>query len=372
MDLTALRANFEVIRHAVGPRVRIIAMLKSNGYGLGAVCVARALEPLAPWGYGVATAEEGEELRRLAGIERPILVTGPLPAESVALAAEAGLTPAMSDPGELERWATEARRRGTPLDFHVEIDTGMGRSGFDWRDTNRWVEAVRAATGSGARLTGVFTHFQSADAVERDPTQLQWERFWDALVQLPVSRQDLLIHAANSAAALRWPEYAADAVRPGIYLYGGHPAVGLPKETLPPPAPVVALRARITLIRQVPPGSTSGYGATHVAQGWERWGTLAIGYGDGLPRCLGNVGHALVRGRRVRILGQMSMDMTVVDLTDVPEAQIGDVATLIGRDGDAEITVEEVAGQASTISYEIFTGLTARLPRVVRGEADAA
>ncbi|HLU24901.1 MAG TPA: alanine racemase [Longimicrobiales bacterium] len=370
VDLAALRANFETVRRVVGPRVKIIAMVKANGYGLGAVRVVRALEPLSPWAYGVATAEEGLELRREAGIERPILVAGPLPPDAARIAVEAGLVPSVSDLAGLERLANEARRRGAPLEFHVEIDTGMGRSGFDWRDAACWSEAVRAATGPGVRWTGVFTHFHSADAPDRGPTQLQWERFQDALVKLPVPRRDLVVHAANSAAAVRWPEYAADAVRPGIYLYGGHPAPGVAPALLPPPQPVASVRARITFVRDVPPGSTTGYGATYAARGRERWGTLAIGYGDGLPRCLGNVGHALVRGRRVPIIGRISMDMTVVDLTDVPEAQPGDVATLIGRDGEAEITVDEVAAQAGTISYEILTGLTARLPRVVRRDDD--
>jgi alanine racemase len=183
------------------------------------------------------------------------------------------------------------------------------------------------------------------------------------VAQLPVSREDLMVHAANSAAALRWPEYAADAVRPGIFLYGGH-AVGEPVVGVPQPLAVASVRARIALIRQVPPGSTVGYGATYAARGWERWATLGIGYGDGLPRSLGNRGAALVRGQRVPIIGRISMDMTVVDITAAGGAGVGDVATFIGRDGDAEITVDEVAQHAGTIAYEILTGFTPRLPRV--------
>jgi alanine racemase len=366
VDLDAVRENYKTIRRAVGPQPGILAMVKANAYGLGAERVVRALEPLGPWGFGVATAEEGASLRR-AGVERPILVVSPLSREALAVAAAARLTIAVSDLQALEEWAKQARRQGTMLDFHVEVDTGMGRAGFDWRKAAEWGEAVRSRAGEAVRWTGIYTHFQGADAADRGPTALQWERFRDALVQLPVSREDLLVHAANSAAALRWPEYAADLVRPGIFLYGGHPAPGLPAGELPAPRAVAALRARLVLARDVPPGSTVGYGATHVARGWERWGTVAIGYGDGLPRCLGNRGSALVRGRRVPILGRISMDMTVVDLTGVPEASVGDVVTLIGRDGDEEITVDEVAAQAGTIGYEILTGLTARLPRVEIG-----
>ena len=368
VDLDAVRENYQTIRRTVGPQPGILAMVKANAYGLGAERVVRALEPLGPWGFGVATAEEGASLRR-AGVERPILVVSPLSREALPVAAAARLTIAVSDLATLDAWAEQARRLGTTLDFHVEVDTGMGRAGFDWREAAEWGEAVRSRSGGAVRWTGVYTHFQGADAADRGPTALQWERFRDALVQLPVSQEDLVVHAANSAAALRWPEYAADVVRPGIFLYGGHPAPGLPASELPAPRPVVAVRARLVLARDVPPGSTVGYGATHVARGWERWGTVAIGYGDGLPRCLGNRGAALVRGRRVPILGRISMDMTVVDLTGVPGAEVGDVVTLIGRDGDEEITVDEVAAQAGTIGYEILTGLTARLPRVERGQA---
>lgn len=363
VDLDALRANYDTIRRTVGRRPAVIAMVKADGYGLGARRVARALEAVEPWAYGVATAEEGASLRE-AGFARPIIVCGPLPPQAVDVAAASGLTASISDLAGLERWAAAAERAPGGLDFHVEIDTGMGRCGFDWRETPRWSEAVRARLAPELRWTGVFTHFQGADAPERLYTMTQWERFSHALDQLAVPREELMIHAANSAASLRFPEFAADAVRPGIYLYGGHPAPGVAE--VPAPRPVASVRSRIILVRDVPPGSTVGYGATHVARRWERWGTLGIGYGDGLPRSLGNHGSALAHGRRVPIIGRISMDLTVVDLTDVPEARVGDVATLIGRDGGLEITLEEVAAHAGTIGYEVLTGLTARLPRVER------
>lgn len=364
LDLDALRANFDTIRRVVGPRVGVIAMVKGDGYGLGATRVVRALEPLEPWGYGVGSAEEGAALRAL-GVQRPILVFCPLPTSAdVAIAAEARLTPALSDLDSLDRWTEAVARVPGGGEFHVEVDTGMGRCGFDWRDTARWAAAIRSRLSPSLRWTGVFTHFHGADAPDKVYTLTQWARFKDALDQLPVSREDLVVHAANSAATLRFREFVTDAVRPGIFLYGGDPAPGL---GLPRPRPVVAVRARIVLIRDVAPGTTVGYGATHVARRWERWGTLAIGYGDGLRRALSNNGDVIVHGRRVPVVGRISMDLTVVNLTDVPDARVGDVATLIGRDGDAEITLEEVAAHADTISYEILTGLTPRLPRVERG-----
>ncbi|MEX0907432.1 MAG: alanine racemase [Gemmatimonadota bacterium] len=363
IDLEALRENYRAVRAAVGERPAIIAMVKADGYGLGAARVVRALEPLEPWGYGIATADEGAALRDM-GVRRPIVVFGPLPPGAVEKAASAGLVATISDLAALDMWRAAAGRHG-PLHFHVEIDTGMGRSGFDWRDTPQWAPAVRARCGDELVWAGAFTHFHSADSADPAPTAAQWERLQDALSQLPLSREDLMVHAGSSAAALRWPEYAADAVRPGIFLYGGQ--AGAPSTGVGLPRPVASVKARLVLVRQVPPGTTVGYGATHVARGWERWGTVAVGYGDGLPRRLGNRGSALVHGRVVPIVGRISMDMTVVDITGVPEAAVGDVVTLIGRDGNAEITLDQVAAQAETISYEILTGLRPRLPRVEKG-----
>jgi alanine racemase len=363
VDLEALRANFQTVRQRVGPGAAIIAMVKADGYGLGAARVVRALEPLEPWGYGVATAAEGEALRD-SGITRPILVLGPLPPLATEQAARAGLLASISDMDALERWIAAARKLGRSLEFHTEVDTGMGRAGFDWRKSAEWGAAVYELAGDDARWTGVFTHFHGADAPERAATAAQWERFQDALAQLPVSREDLMVHVANSAAALRWPELAGDAVRPGIFLYGGNPWAPVVYPELPSPRTVASVRARIVLMREVSPGSTVGYGATHVAKSWERWATLSIGYGDGLPRALGNRGAALLHGKRVPIVGRISMDMTVVDVSAVEEARVGDAVTLMGVDGGMHIDLDDVAQQVGTIGYEILTGLTQRLPRV--------
>jgi alanine racemase len=362
VDTGALRANYGRIQRSVGDNVAIIPMVKADAYGLGAERVVRTLEPLNPYAFGVAAAEEGRALRA-AGVRRPIIVFTPLTREAMQVAAQQELTPAISDVGLLDHWV----EIGSGAGFHLEIDTGMGRAGFDWRETATWGDRVREAVARGALCSGVFTHFHGADAADGSAAATQWQRFRDALAQLPLSKENLLLHACNSAAALRWPEYALDAVRPGIFLYGGHPAPGIPGDEAFRPDPVAAVHARVVLVRDVPPGSTVGYGATHVARGWERWATLAIGYGDGLPRSLGNVGSALVQGRRARIVGRISMDMTVVDVTGIAGVTAGDTATFIGSDGEEEILVDEVAAQAGTITYEILTGLTPRLRRAERG-----
>jgi alanine racemase len=364
VSASALRANYEAVRSRAGGRAAVIPMVKADGYGLGAAWVVRTLEPLGPWGFGVATAAEGAFLRQ-QGIRLPIIVFSPLTDDALEQAARQRLTVAISDLPALQRWAGLAGQ-SDPLDFHLEIDTGMGRAGFDWRETGVWAEPVRALCSERLRWAGVYTHFHSADAAEPASAARQWERLHDAIGQLPVSRENLMVHACNSAAAMRWPEYAADAVRPGIFLYGGHPAPGAAE--VQAPKAVCSVHSRIVLVRNVPPGSTLGYGATHIARSPETWATLGIGYGDGWPRNLGNRGHAIVRGERVRVIGRISMDMTVVDVTGLTGVRAGDEALLIGRSGDEEITVDEVATRAETISYEILTGLTARLPRLERAD----
>ncbi len=331
-------------------------MVKANAYGLGVRDTIAALEADEPGGYGVATVEEGLELRAL-GVERPVFVMTPPPIPSLPAALEGGLTLCLSDLDSLRALAAEAARRGRRATFHIEVDTGMGRAGLHWGSAGAWGREVAALARPPLRWGGCYTHFHSADkgaaTIDR-----QWARLREAFGRLSPS-DGAWLHACNSAAVLRRPQYAASAVRPGLFLYGGVSAPDLPR-----PSPVAALRARITLVRDVPPGSSLGYGATHVARGRERWATAAIGYGDGLPRALGNRGHALVRGHRVPVIGRISMDVTVVDISRTPDARPGDIVTFIGCDRDQEITVEQVAEQAGTINYEILTGLTSRLPRI--------
>lgn len=365
MDEAALRRNLRRVKDAAGPGASVVPMLKANAYGLGVQAVLRMvraeLADDALWAIGVAAVQEGEELRALGWTGRVVVFAAPPPGE-FARAARAGLTLALSDLEGVRRWAAAARDAGRPLSFHAEIDTGMGRAGFPFADAAAWGAQVDALAGDLLGWEGCFTHFHSADEPDLGPTDEQQRRFLHALDALPPPRRGVArrtIHSANSAAALRRNGFGLDLVRPGIFLYGGSAGPGAVPEA------VVSLRARIALVREVPAGWSCGYGATYTSTRPERWGTLAIGYGDGLRRALAaGGGEALVRGRRVPIIGRISMDMTVVDLTEVPEAAAGDAATLIGRDGGEEITLDEVAARAGTISYEILTGLGTRLPRV--------
>lgn len=365
VDEGALRRNLRRVKDAAGPDASVVPMLKANAYGLGVEAVLRIVRAeLAPdelWAVGVAAVAEGEQLRGLGWTGR-VVVFAPAPPGEFDRAARAGLTLALSDLDGVRRWARAARESGRRLAFHAEIDTGMGRAGFPFAAAAAWGAEADALAGDLLEWEGCFTHFHSADEPDLGPTDEQQRRFLQALDALPPPRGAVprrIVHSANSAAALRRGGFGLDLVRPGIFLYGGSAGPGAV------PEPVASVRARIALVRDVPAGWSCGYGATYTARRPERWGTLAIGYGDGLPRALSPAGgQALVRGRRVPLIGRISMDMAVVDLTDVPEAAQGDAATLMGRDGGDAIGLDEVAARCGTISYEILTGLGARLPRV--------
>ena len=345
-------------------------MVKADAYGLGMAAIVEALRGFLDaselWGFGVATVAEGETLRGTDWGGRILVFSPALPGEE-ARAARADLTLCVSDLEALRRWRTASRAVRKPLAFHTEVDTGMGRAGFAWDAATQWGPQVAESAGTDLRWEGCYTHFHSADDPELGATELQWERFRCASQMLPPDLAGArIVHVANSAASLRRAGYGCAVVRPGIVLYGG--CVGARVE----PAPVVAVRARLALVREVPARSTLGYGATYVSRRPERWGTIAIGYGDGVPRVLGHQGGGmLIRGHRVPIIGRISMDVTTVDLTDQPEAAVGDIATVIGRDGEQEITLDQVARECGTISYEILTGLTPRLPRVYVADRDS-
>ena len=355
----ALLRNASTLRQVVGPDALLIPMVKADAYGLGLSGAVRILETADPWGFGVATLAEGLELRRL-GVVSPVLVVSPLPPASTEAAVEAGMQLGVSSPEALRLVTEAAERVGRAVDIHVEVDTGIGRAGFDWKDARGWKHDLDNAINGGARWVGAYTHLHSADEDPQTVLQ-QWGRFQEALSELSVP-DSVLIHVVNSAGALRLPELAASAIRTGIFLYGGRAGTDLQA-----PEPVVSVHARVVHIRQAHAGDTVGYGATYQAEAKEQWASLAIGYGDGIPRLLGNRGSVLIRGCRAPIIGRISMDITVVNISDIANISLGDVATLIGSDKGEQITVDDVAEQADTIGYEILTGLSARLPRIWRG-----
>ena len=346
IDLGALLRNAQTI--ATHARVPLLPMVKADAYGLGAVRVAHALEGLKPWGYGVATVAEGEELRR-ASITRPILVFTPLLLGDFDAAVRAELTPTLGSREGIRRW------RETRRPWHLAIDTGMSRAGVQWD----CVDAIRDLLVEHVPQ-GVFTHFHSAE--RGDATRaVQERRFDEALARLPV--RPALIHAENSPAVEHRGDSQWSFARPGVFLYGVTSGNG-PEIR---PDPVVAVRARVVDIRKIPAGDTVSYGGTFRATSERRIATLAIGYADGYRRVLGNRASALVRGCRAPVVGVVTMDMTMIDVTE-GRCEIGDVATLIGGDGTERIDLGELAELGELSPYEVLTGLRGRLPRRYAGD----
>lgn len=343
IDLGALLRNGARVAEQTG--ARLLPMVKADAYGLGAVRVACALRELDPWGYGVATVAEGEELRR-ARIDLPIVVFTPLLVEEFDAAQRAGLTPALGSADAIRSWT----RTGLP--WHLAIDTGMNRAGVPWRelDSLRDVLATRPPQG-------VFTHFHSAE-LNDGSRQEQERRFIDALSFLP--ERPTLVHVENSPAIARHRigDQQWTLARPGIFLYG----VGSGDGAEITPDPVVSVRARIVDVRVIEPGDSVSYDATFRTGRRMRVATLAIGYADGYRRLFSNIGTVLLRGRHARVIGLVTMDMTMIDVTDIP-CDIGDVATLIGTDGDETLDVAAVAAIGNMSPYELLTGLRSRMPR---------
>jgi alanine racemase len=344
VDLAALVANARTVATVSGSR--LLPMVKANGYGLGAVEVARALETVDPWGFGVASPAEGESLRA-AGIVRPILVVTPLLTQWIDECLRLDLRPTIGDTPALEAWTGRSSRP-----FHVEIDSGMSRAGIRWDDRSA-LTRLRSLLVTATGWEGMFTHFHSAET-DSAATLQQWQRFHEVVGTLP--RRPPLLHAANSAAALQGTSFAGDLVRPGIFLYGGVAGTAEPR-------PVVSLRARVVAVRSIAANDTVGYGAIWRSSGTTTVATVAIGYADGFPRSapLGYVPPAPrqieLNGRLSPLLGRVTMDMCMVAADG--KAAVGDVATIFG----GLVSLDRHAESAGTISYEILTRLGPRVAR---------
>lgn len=342
IDLGALQRNGASVARRAG--VPLLPMVKADAYGLGAAAAVRALDVLEPWGYGVATVDEGEELREL-GVTRPVVVFTPLLDQDLVRARSARLTPTLGFPAQIEAW----RAAGGGA-WHLSIDTGMSRAGIPWREVGTITHLTELLPPEGA-----FTHFHSAELSD-GTMEAQERRFRDAVASLP-SRPKLL-HTANSGAIARQGRSDWDLVRPGIFLYG----VGSGSNAGMQPEPVVNLRAPIVEIRNLEPGDTVSYGATFRVERPARIATLSVGYADGYPRSLSERGSVLVGGTLAPVAGTITMDMTMIDVTTV-RCEVGDVATLIGRAEDTVLTVERVADSAGMSPYELITGLRSRVER---------
>ena len=377
LDLDALAGNLAVMRELAGPGTAVHPVVKADAYGHGAVPVARALAAAGADGFCVAAFDEAIQLRE-AGIELPILVLFPIPAGLIAAAARRGIAVTVGDGrllGELIGSRKEPISGDTEpvsgdtepaLDVHLEVETGLGRGGFEVADLPSGAAEVAAA--SGLRLAGLWTHLQAAE--DAALTTLQVARFEAAVDTVRAAGIPLPArHAAASGGLLLGNVASLDAVRPGLAIYGLVPDERA-GHVLPPAAaglrPVLSLLARPVRVADLPAGWGISYGPTFRTARPSRIATLPLGYGDGWPRSLSNRTAALVRGRRVPLVGNVAMDAVMADVTDVggPPVTVDDEFVLIGAQGDAAIPVTELAALRATNSWEVVTGMSARLPRV--------
>jgi len=361
IDLNALAHNFHVIRDHVGSDVKIMAAVKANAYGHGAIECARRLESEGVDWFGVALPEEERELRD-AGIVSPILGLGGFWPGQEGVCLRERLTPVVYRLDMIESLNQAALQAGVIADVHVKVDTGMGRLGVRANEVPQFCESLKGF--SNIRVDGVMTHLASADdANQEDFTKKQLERFDQAVRTFrEYGFSPTYVHATNSAATFaRGP--VGNMVRPGGTLYGFTRDVLPANVARPPLKPVMSLYSRIMMLKEVAKGERLGYGGTFETERDSLIATLPIGYNDGYRRGLSNRGRVIVRGEFAPVVGRVSMDLTLIDVTDVGEVAVNDRVTLLGKEGDATITAEDVAQLAGTISYEITCGIGDRVPR---------
>ncbi len=361
VDLDAFASNLRHIRRRIGPEVKVHLVVKADAYGHGAPAIARVAETEGVHSLGVATLDEGVELRT-HGVRAPVIILSPtLPTEAERVV-EFGLTPTVGNPSAARAVADASRSRGVTTDVHVEVDTGMGRSGVASGEAVAFCAAL--AELEGLRLAGMFTHFPKADSPNGTAmVNRQLEDFRAVADAVRTAGLEPgVLHASNSSALLFHPSTHLDMVRPGLIAFGLTTAGAHPN----PEGfqPVMRFVSRLVHEREMPPGHPISYGGDFVTPETMRVGTASVGYGHGYPFALSGRGYALLRGHRIPILGRVTMDTTVFDLRGVPEARLGDEVVLFGSQGDETIHVNDLAALAGTLPYEILIGIGRRVPRI--------
>ena len=360
IDLEALRWNFRQIKEKVGPKVKVLSMVKANGYGHGAPAVAQALAAEGSDAFGVATLEEGVELRQ-AGIRQPILVLAGPYVEQIEQFLQHSLTPVVHELETLRSLEATLQSKRAILAIHLEVDTGMGRTGFLADEIDLWLSDLTNL--KGLRIEGVFSHFSDAESANEDYTENQLRIFLSVINRLnSAGISPPLIHMAKSAAVVTVPASHFAMVRPGLALYGIYPSPEFSKAMAL--KPVLSWKTRILQLKRISEGSSLGYGRTFVTRRESLIATLPVGYADGYQRIFSNRAVVLVRSQRAPVVGRISMDLTTIDVTDIDGVQEGDEVALLGRQGEATISADEMAAWANTISYEILTSIGARVPRI--------
>lgn len=360
VDLDAIRHNMEEMKRNLPEKTGIIGVIKTDGYGHGAVQVAGAIDPYVK-GYAVAAADEALELRR-HGIAKPILILGPVSESRFRRLIEEDIRPVMFTEPAIRRFAATAEELGSKGKIHLAVDTGMNRIGM--KPTAESADMVASLAGlPGLEIEGLFTHFARADEKDKTAASRQYERylFFDRLlrergVQIPVH------HCANSAGIIEGIGTSLDMVRAGISIYGLYPSDEVDHEMVHL-KPALSWKARITYVKTIEAGDEVSYGGTFRADKPVRVATVAAGYGDGYPRSLSGKGWVLIDGKKAPILGRVCMDQFMVDVTEIPGAEEGTAAVLLGRSGEQELTAEKLAELSGGFHYEILCGIGKRVPR---------
>ena len=363
IDLDAFRFNLDSIKKNINENTQIITVLKADGYGHGAVPLAKEAEKEERvWGIAVATVEEALELRR-GGIKKPLLILGYTYQEDYDLIAEEELRPTVFKLSMAQELSQAALRKNKTIKIHIKIDTGMSRIGY--RDLEKSVpEILEISRLPGLEIEGLFTHFARADEREKAPAYQQLEKYQafqkalkEAGLKIP------LCHCSNSAGIIRIPEANMDAVRAGIILYGLYPSEEVEKEPVPL-KPLMTLKSHIAYIKTLEPGVQISYGGTYTTQKETRVATIPVGYADGYARSLSNKGWVLIRGKKAPILGRVCMDQFMVDVTDITEARELDEVILLGKSQDQQITMEELGELSGRFNYEFACCISKRVPRI--------
>lgn len=360
IDLNALVHNFKEIRKKVGPNVGVMAIVKAQGYGHGMVQVSRPLEKEGVSYFGVTSPFEAFSLRK-EGIKSPILILGPTILDQAKKIIEKDITQTICTKEMALVLQGECKRLKKRLKVHIEVDTGMGRTGAPYQRALRLVREVVKIPG--LEMEGIFTHFSTADEEDKSFTKEQIKRFKGVLEKLEGEGIDIpLRHAANSAGILNFSESYFNMMRPGLALYGIYPSEYVSRSL--DLHPVMSLKSKVIYLKRVKKGATISYGKTYVPNKNTTIAILPIGYEDGYNRLLSNKGEVIIRGKRVRIAGRVCMDQTIIDVGEVPDVKVGDEIVLIGEQGKEKVSVEEIAKKVNTVPHEVVCRIAERVPRI--------
>jgi len=358
IDLGKLRRNLQLIRRDLPRNVKLLAVVKDEAYGHGALDVARVAVEEGAWGFGLSTLEEAMALRD-AGITAPLLLLGERQEAELEWCVAHNLTVCVNEPHNIRALAKIAAHFDKQVPVHVKIHTGMSRYGVRWDEALPLIQQIIAE--KLLSLEGVMTHFSQSDETDKTFANLQFSRFSEVLRALEQRKISVkLRHTCNSGGFLDLPQAHLDMVRPGILLYGVFPSQVC--RQIPGIEPVMSVKARVAAIQKLKPGEVVGYGMRYTAKTERRIAILPIGYGDGFPR-VRNEGCALIHGKRAPLLGGIAMDALMVDITDIPQAQMWDEAVLMGRQGNDEITVRDIAKLKNSVTYDVLTNWRLRLRR---------